>query len=227
MQFTAPSTVHIVVALITEGTAYDRRGRPFKRRNYLPGIAVGVVLLAVTALVWLVALNRPADVRSVAVCNPPPPAADGNTPTLGEKFSRTMMSDITPANLADTKIRVLNASGRGGQAAETAGALRDLGFAQPTAENDPVYADARLQCQGQIRFGPSGQAAAAAVWLVAPCVELLQDGRSDDSVDLALGTDFSALTHSDQIDSVLAGLRPGATGAPDQATVKQIHTDAC
>ena len=72
------------------------------------------------------------------------------------------MTDVAPAKLADTKIRVLNASGQGGQAADVSGALRDLGFAQPTAANDPVYADTRLTCQGQIRFGPNGQAAAAA-----------------------------------------------------------------
>ena len=88
------------------------------------------------------------------------------------------MTDVGPANLADTKIRVLNASGQGGQAAEVAGALRDLGFAQPTAANDPLYANTRLACQGQIRFGPTGRAAAAAVWLVAPCTELFQDQRS-------------------------------------------------
>ena len=72
VHLTRPSTVHSVVAQITEGTAYDRRGRPFKRRNYLPGIALGVALLTVTAVVWLIALDRPADVRNVAVCNPPP-----------------------------------------------------------------------------------------------------------------------------------------------------------
>ena len=123
------------------------------------------------------------------------------------------MTDVTPAKLADTKIRVLNASGQGGQAAEVAGALRDLGFADPEATNDPVYASTRLQCQGQIRFGPAGRAAAASFWLVAPCTELYQDQRTDDTVDLAIGTDFTELTHSDDIDAVLASLRPDADPA--------------
>ena len=39
----------------------------------------------------------------------------------------------------------------------------DLGFAQPEAANDTVYAETRLACQGQIRFGASGRAAAAAL----------------------------------------------------------------
>lgn len=180
-----------------------------------------------TAAVWIVALNRPADVREAAVCNPPPAPADPSAPTLGEQVSRTTMTDVAPAKLADTKIRVLNASGQGGQAAEVSGALRDLGFAQPTAANDPLYPNTRLTCQGQIRFGPAGRAAAAAVWLVAPCVELFQDDRPDDMVDLAIGSDFTTLAHSDDIDAELAGLRPDATEPADSSLLAKIHTAAC
>jgi hypothetical protein len=105
--------------------------------------------------------------------------------------------------------------------------LRDLGFAEPTAENDPLYIDNRLSCQGQIRFGPSGRAAAAAVWLVAPCVELFQDQRPDNTVDLAIGTDFSELTRSDDTEAVLSSLRPEATQPPDPTLISKIHSTAC
>ncbi len=216
-----------MVAQITEGTAFDKHGRPFRRRNYLPGIIALGVMFLVTAVVWAVALTRPVDVREAASCNPPPPAADPAAPKLGEQVTRSSMIDVAPAKLADTKIRVLNASGQGGQAGEVAGALRDLGFAQPTAANDPIYANARLTCQGQIRFGASGRAGAASVWLVAPCVELFQDDRKDDSVDLAIGTDFTTLAHSDDIDAVLAGLRPDATEPADSALVAKIHNGTC
>jgi LytR cell envelope-related transcriptional attenuator len=217
-----------VVAQITEGTAFDKHGRPFRRRNFLPGILLLVAMAVVTMLVWVIALSRPADVPEAAVCNAPPPAADPSAPTpLGEQVSRSSMIDVTPAKLADTKIRVLNASGQGGQAAEVAGELRDLGFAEPAAANDTVYANTRLECQGQIRFGPAGRAAAAAVWLVAPCTELFQDQRSDDSVDLAIGTEFTELSHSDDIDAVLASLRPDATQAADSTLLSKIHTGTC
>jgi hypothetical protein len=137
------------------------------------------------------------------------------------------MTEVIPAKLADTRIQVFNASGQGGQAAEVAGALRDLGFAEPAAANDPIYVNARLECQGQIRFGPSGRAAAAAVWLVAPCTELYQDQRGDDTVDLAIGTEFSELSRGDDIDAVLASLRPDATQAADGELLARIHTAAC
>ncbi|AYE95326.1 hypothetical protein C0J29_11530 [Mycobacterium paragordonae] len=217
-----------MVAHITEGTAFDKHGRPFRRRNPRPAIIVVIFLVVVTGVIWTVALTRPTDVHEVAVCNPPPQAAGTETPAkLGEQVSRTEMIDVTPAKLSDTKVRVLNASGRGGQAGDIAGALQDLGFAQPTSANDPLYAGTRMTCQGQIRFGTAGQATAAALWLVAPCTELFHDSRGDDSVDLALGTDFSSLAHNDDIDAVLATLRPGASEPADHALLAKIHANSC
>ena len=216
-----------MVAQITEGTAFDRHGRPFRRRNARPAIFLLVVLLVATAVAWTIALTRPTEVHEAAACNPPPQQADPGQPQLGTPVSRSTMVNVAPAKLADAKIRVLNASGRGGQAADIAGTLKDLGFAQPTAANDPIYAHARLNCQGQIRFGDAGQAGAAAVWLVAPCTELFRDDRTDDSVDLVLGTEFSALAHSDDIDSVLTGLRPGDAEPADPALLSKIHSGTC
>jgi hypothetical protein len=217
-----------VVAQITEGTAFDKHGRPFRRRNPRPATVVLVFLVLVTGVAWTVTLTRPAKVREVEACNPPPQPPTGSAPAqIGEQMSRSAMADVTPAKLSDTKVRVLNASGRGGQAADVAGAMKDLGFAQPTAANDPIYAGTRLTCQGQIRFGTAGQATAAAVWLVAPCTELFNDNRADDSVDLAVGTEFSGLAHNDDIDSVLAILRPGATGTSDPSLLSKIHASTC
>ncbi len=216
-----------MVAQVTEGTAFDKHGRPFRRRNPKPAIVVVALLVVATGVVWTVALTRPAKVHEAVVCNPPPEPAGSAAPQLGEQVSRSAMTDVTPAKLTDTKVRVLNASGRGGQAGDVAGAMKDLGFAQPTAANDPVYAGTKLNCQGQIRFGTAGQATAAAVWLVAPCTELFNDNRADDSVDLALGTEFSALAHNDNIDAVLASLRPGATEPSDPTLLQKIHASSC
>ncbi|WP_304113200.1 envelope integrity protein Cei [Mycolicibacterium bacteremicum] len=219
-----------MVASITEGTAFDKHGRPFRRRNFVPVLCLFVVLALVTGVVWVIALNQSTVVPEAVACNAPPPPAGGDTATqtqLGEPVSRTEMAEVMPARLADTKIQVLNASGQGGQAAEVSGALQGLGFAQPTAANDPVYANSRLECQGQIRFGEAGRAAAAAVWLVAPCTELFQDGRTDDTVDLAVGTEFTEFSRSDDIDAMLAGLRPDATQPADAALLTKIHSATC
>lgn len=219
-----------MVASITEGTAFDKHGRPFRRRNIVPVLCLFVALALASSVIWVVALNQSTAVPEAVACNEPPPAEGGDSATqtrLGEPVERTEMAEVMPARLADTKVRVLNASGQGGQAAEVSGALRDLGFAQPTAANDPVYANSRLVCQGQIRFGESGRAAAAAVWLVAPCTELFQDGRTDDTVDLAIGTEFTEFSRSDDIDAMLAGLRPDATQPADAALLTKIHSATC
>ncbi len=216
-----------MVALITEGSSSDKDGQPYRRRNYRPALVALGVLAAVTAVAWGVVLTRPADIREAAVCNAPPASTDRVAPGLGNRVSSSTLIDVAPAALVDTKIRVLNASGQGGQAGEVAGALRDLGFAAPTAANDPIYAGSRLACQGQIRFGESGKASAAAAWLVAPCVELYRDDRKDDSVDLVIGTDFTSLANSDDIAAVLSGLRPGATEPADSALLTKIHNGTC
>lgn len=216
-----------MVSQITSGTAFDKHGRPFRRRNYLPGALALAALAIVSVMVWVIAFNQPTDVNEVAACNRPPATGEANQTALGNQVMPATMTEVAPAKLADTKIRVLNASGQGGQAAEVAGALRDLGYAQPTAANDTVYQNTRLECQGQIRFGPAGRAAAAAVWLVAPCTELYQDQRTDDTVDLAIGTDFSDLSHNDDTDAVLASLRPDATQPADAAMLSKVHAGAC
>lgn len=216
-----------VVAQITEGSAYDKDGNPFRRRNYRPGIIAVVTLFAFTALVWVFALSRPVTVGEAASCNAPPTPADPAAPKLGDRISGSSMVDVAPAKLAETNIRVLNASGQGGQAGDIAGSLRDLGFAAPAAANDPIYAGTRLSCQGQIRFGQAGRSGAAAAWLVAPCVELYQDDRKDNSVDLVIGANFTSLASSDDIAAVLSGLRPGATEPADSALLTKIHNGTC
>ena len=216
-----------MVAQITEGTAFNKRGLPFRRRNIWPGIIVAAVLAVITGLVWMIALTRPPEVVEAMVCNPPPAPTDPATPKLGQQVPSSEMAGIEPAKLSQTKITVLNASGQGGQAGEVSSELRDVGFAQPAAANDPIYANTCLTCQGQIRFGPAGEAAAAAVWLVAPCTELFRDEREIDMVDLVIGTEFDSLTHSDDIDTVLAGLQPEATEPSDPALLAKIHSASC
>lgn len=216
-----------MVAHITHGSTVDNDGQPFRRRNYRPGLIALALLAVLSVLSWAFVLTRPAEVREAAACNAPPTPTDPAAAKLGALVPNSAMVGVTPAKLADTKIRVMNASGQGGQAGEVASALRDLGFAAPTAANDPIYAGTRLTCQGQVRFGQAGKASAASVWLVAPCVELYQDDRKDDSVDLVIGTDFTSLTNSDDIAAVLSGLRPGATEQADSALITKIHAGSC
>ncbi|MGB6274618.1 MAG: envelope integrity protein Cei, partial [Rhodococcus sp. (in: high G+C Gram-positive bacteria)] len=217
-----------MVSLITEGHSVDGRGRPFRRRRAFPIIAVFAVLALLGVLVWVRVFTTSEATSATAECNVPTAAAasDGTLPApLGEEVDPTTLLDVEPAALSASKVRVFNANGERGQAALVAAQLSDYGFASaPDVQvgNDPVYVDQNMQCQGQIRFGPAGLAAASAVSLVAPCAELIEDARADDSVDLALGTYFSEIQPNDDAEEVLrtlAGAAPGAPPAPLDAAL--------
>ncbi|MEK8071789.1 envelope integrity protein Cei [Rhodococcoides navarretei] len=212
-----------MVSLITEGHSVDGRGRPFRRRRAFPIIAVFTVLALLGVLVWVKVFTTSEATSATAECNAPTTTAatDGTQPVpLGKEVDPTTLLDVQPAPLSASKVRVFNANGERGQAALVAAQLIDYGFASaPDVQvgNDPVYVDQNMQCQGQIRFGAAGSAAASAVWLVAPCAELIQDARTDDSVDLALGTYFSEIQPNDDAEEVLrtlASAAPGAAPAP-------------
>jgi hypothetical protein len=42
-----------------------------------------------------------------------------------------------------------------------------------------------------------------------------------------VGTEFTEFSHSDDIDAMLASLRPDATQPPDPALLRKIHSAAC
>ncbi|KUH83110.1 MULTISPECIES: envelope integrity protein Cei [unclassified Mycobacterium] len=218
--------------------------RSFQRHDdLLRGMHRTAAVTVITAVIWAIALTRLGNSHAAPGCNPPPePAVDQSL--LGTQISPAIMADVAPAKVSDIRVRVLNAHGTtwptweqqsGGQAAQVASELRNLGFGvgvgHPTAANDRIYAGSQLTCPGQIRFGstPAGRAAAATVWLLAPCLELLESANAaiGDDVYLALGTDFPGLARSDDIDVALGALRPDATTPPDPSLLARIHSNTC
>ncbi|WP_305094821.1 envelope integrity protein Cei [Prescottella sp. R16] len=229
-----------MVSLITDGSATDDQGRPYRRRRTLPVVALISVLALLGVTVWVRILTHTETAATTVDCNAPviPASQPADAPEpqpLGEVVGRGTLLDVQPAPLSATHVRVFNANGERGQAADVATQLRDYGFASaPDVQvgNDPVYVAQNLQCHGQIRFGANGRAAASALWLVAPCAELVEDGRPDDTVDLALGTYFAkSISPSTDAEEVLSTLRdpmPGSSPAPlDPDLLKAARTARC
>ncbi|BCK54748.1 envelope integrity protein Cei [Nocardia wallacei] len=219
-----------MVSLITEGSAVDDKGRPFLRRRYQPWVALVAILALICAIVWIKALTTESKSHAAMACNSPSPAADPNAPQpapLGQRVSPSRLQDVEPAPLTQSKVRVYNASGQRGLAEHIASRLSDLGFASPPAPqfaNDPVYVNGDLVCTGQIRFGVNGRPAAAAVQLVSPCAELVEDKRNDDTVDLALGSLFgNEVRPSTDAEEVLRSLK---NPAPDGPAIDSTLLDA-
>lgn len=219
-----------MVSLITEGRSTDPHGKPFPYRRVTPVLVLIVVLAVLGGLVWFRILTKPVALSAPVVCNvptvsaSPEPGAPDPQP-LGQPVPATTLLDVEPAPLAATRVRVFNANGERGQAADVASQLSDYGFGSaPDVQsgNDPVYVDQNMQCQGQIRFGTDGLAAASALWLAMPCAQLVQDGRTDDVVDLALGTYFRKIQPNTDALEVLASLKNTAPGAGSGAAPVDI-----
>lgn len=219
----------LVVSLITEGSATDQRGQPFIRRRNQPWLILVGVLVLICTVVWIRALTTQDNSGAAMSCNSPSPATDtkASPPApLGERVGSSRLQDVDPAPLAASKVRVLNANNKSGQASHIASALGDLGFASAPGQqfgNDSIYVNGDLECTGQIRFGVNGRPAAASVQLIAPCAELIEDQRGDDTVDLVLGSVFGeSLRPSADAEEVLRSLKNPAPGGPPSIDSKLL-----
>ncbi|WP_344990905.1 envelope integrity protein Cei [Tsukamurella soli] len=231
--------------MVSQITAFahrlDRQGQPWRRRNPYPVLIVVVVLAVVGIIMWGVALTRQTQVAAPVSCPAPPaaqPAAAGKPatkpPARFEVVSSADMVPVRPAPLANTTVRVLNASDQNGLAETIMDKLKDYGFTTPGTAgygDDTVYPANDMACQAQIRFGDAGRAAAASVWIVAPCAQLIDDGRRDQSVDLVLGTYFTDIDPSTDAQEVLRTLRASAAsdgdGGANPALVAAVHNQTC
>ncbi|MEU7629302.1 envelope integrity protein Cei [Nocardia sp. NPDC049220] len=218
-----------MVSLITEGSATDTRGRPFLRRRPQPWLILLGVLALVCGIVWIKALTTHDTNTTAMACNAPSPAIDpGASPPvpLGQRVGAGRLQDVEPAPLAASKVRVLNANNQRGQATHVAAQLGDLGFGSAPGMqygNDSVYVNGDLECTGQIRFGASGGPAASAVQLVAPCAELIEDQRADDTVDLVLGSLFRDIRPSNDAEEVLRSLKNPAPGDSTSIDIELLN----
>ena len=185
------------------------RVRPYLRRRRGPVIALITLLAAAALVTWtavLVGASGPARGR---LC-PPSPAG----PPPGQSLPSDALNGVAPIPPAAVKVRVLNAGGQRGQANLVAAQFGDLGFAEaaPPA-NDPFHPDGNMECTGQVRFGPAGESGASTVALILPCAELVRDERTDDTVDVAVGTDFGDLNPVRAARDALKQLSEPAGGA--------------
>ncbi len=90
----------------------------------------------------------------------------------------------------------------------TTEALRQLGFTQVGEPgNDEAYPAGNAGCHGQIRYGPAGHSAARTLQLVEPCLQLVNDGRPDASVDLSVGEAFNDVRPSSEAREILGQLQ--------------------
>ncbi len=215
-----------VVSKIATGYTTDSKGRPFMRRNLLPGLIVIAVLAVVAVSAWAFAFSGRGDDTVQTDC------------TLADRAKLTVvdsseMRSVAPAALSTFGVRVLNSAAARGSARSVSDDLASLGYrgADPAYADDTVYPDRDLNCVAQIRFGSAGQAAAAAVWLVSPCAQLVNDGRKGTDVDLALGEYYTSTQPTQDAQSAIEALRvasPKQKQSPvDESLLEAVHGQSC
>jgi LytR cell envelope-related transcriptional attenuator len=184
------------------------RSRPYQRRRRAPVYTVVIVLAVAALATWTTVLINASSGSASTSC--PAPAAG---PAPGEALPSGALDAVPPIPASAVKVRVLNAGGQRGQANLVAAQFGDLGFAQAAVpDNDPFFPKGDMTCRGQIRFGAAGQGAASTVSLVLPCVQLIRDGRADDSVDVSVGTSFGDVNPAKAAREALDQLAAPATG---------------
>lgn len=202
---------------VTGGSGVSR----YRRRRPYPALIMLVVLGVTAVVVWTKVVHAVGDVDAAIRCNPPhTPAPSGSPSTAafaGQALPHDALDRTTPTPATRAQVRVLNASTHKGQATKVAESLQDLGFGKAgEPDNDPVYPAGDLACRGQIRFGANGASAARTLSLIAPCFELVRDGRQDATVDVAVGTKFDQLQPNDNARQALDQLAAWNAQQPDE-----------
>lgn len=94
-----------------------------------------------------------------------------------------------PVPYGSIQVNVLNGTKRAGLATETAGALASRGFVVVSTGNSP----GSVTGAARVNFGAAGVGAAYTLAAQVEGAVLVLDARTDGTVDLAVGTDFTAL----------------------------------
>jgi hypothetical protein len=204
----------------------SRSARPYERRRRRPIVITSAVLAAVLVVTWTVVLSTASEGPSSTNCSAP---TSGSLP--GSEITRTELDGVSAAAPRDARFQVLNAGGQRGQANLVSAQLRDLEFGEASSPgNDPAFPDGDLGCIGQLRFGPDGEAAAAALTLALPCVELIRDDRRGSVVDIVIGTAFTDVAPGrgarDALDQLASPGNEGGARA-DPTLMAQARESAC
>lgn len=196
---------------VTSGPRASRR--PPRRNPWLGIVLIGlsmVVLFAAGFGLSMVIRNAggggaspttsPAPTTSGA---PSPTASPTNTDTPGPTPCVTVTvipADTLPAP-ADVTTNVYNATDRTGLAAATAEELKARGFVIGTVANDPL--GKTITGVAEVRHGPKGADAARLMAFYLPDAKLVDDGRSDASIDTVLGAGFMDVAPQAEVDAAI------------------------
>jgi LytR cell envelope-related transcriptional attenuator len=148
-----------------------RRWRAVITLTFVSSMLVATVLYAASYVQGWVGANDPRPVVAAACSKPA-----SNRP-------------VTPGRVT---INIYNTTARAGLAALVADGMRKQGFKVAAVDNDPL--GMWIEGVGEIRHGQTGEAGAILAGARLPGARIVEDDRTDATVDLVLGNKFTALT---------------------------------
>ncbi|HEU5355293.1 MAG TPA: LytR C-terminal domain-containing protein [Actinocrinis sp.] len=178
------------------------RSRTKRRRRLIVTVAVAAVLLAAGGFGIVSLFSSPAQAPAASACTSKANAAAAAARKVDPRLPAT----------AQIKVNVYNSTDRHGLAATTAAQLKQRGFTVLKVTNDPLKAN--LTVPAQIRGATGDTAAMHVVAAEVAGSQLKPDARTDGTVDLVLGTGFTALASPDQVSAALKAV----TAAPAKAS---------
>ena len=155
-------------------------------RRPLPALAFILVLFILAAIVWWRVLHRSED-------------AAGTTVAVTTCATGTPMTFPTPAKVTVT---VLNGADRDQLATTVSKQLKARGFSVGTPSDTTSLASV-----AEIRFGTDNKAAATLLAYYVHGSTLVQEKRSDATIDLVLGAKYKALASALAVKVSLAGAK--------------------
>jgi hypothetical protein len=103
----------------------------------------------------------------------------------------TTVPDVTLPKPGTVSVNVYNATDRSGLAASTGVALKGRGFNVGEIANDPLGKN--IKGVAQVRYGTKGETNADLLVFYIPGAKMVQDDRTDASVDVVLGAKFDSV----------------------------------
>lgn len=233
--------------MVSGGFTREREKARYRKRKPIPAIVIAVVLGVAAVIVWTKVIDKSADVNAAVSCaastTPPIQLPGHGKPKPGTALPYDALDKIAPEPAANIKVEVYNASTQRGAATQASTQLAEDGFQVGTPANDPLYPKQDMNCRGQIRFGANGESAARTVSLLVPCTQLVRDNRQDNTVDLAIGKDFTGVAPNNQAQQAMKQLSTWASTHPapqggqqalnsvlpqlDQTMLSEAHSAQC
>lgn len=182
-----------------------------KRRRRTTSIALGGLLVLGVGAYGLVNLVTAPEQNAAAACR----AQDPAHALAVQEQARAAAEASVAAAVPKFTLNVYNSTTRHGLAANTASQLKARGFVIGQVTNDPLKST--LSISAQVRGGKASAAELRQVAAEVPGAQIQTDGRNDPSVDLVLGSGFTALASIQQVNAALQAANAESTASAGAA----------